>query len=261
MSWKGRRDICSREAFFKGSPKLNSIKVWMVSLAAGWGLAAGGWAAERPRLVEVRDFDVQVDGKPGGSIRITVDDDQRGVVKASMQCDVQISFVVYTYKYSYRGQETWKAGRPVDVQGNCVDGFTKRAVRATFHEKQTDVVVDEKPRKDSAAYVWTTAFWCLPHVEDRDGDLQIFEADTGKRMTSQLTLVETETRTINDTPAECSHYRLKGTIAADLWFDPQGRLVEQTSVEDGHPTVVKLKSIRRKEVKADENGRAERSSR
>ena len=230
---------------------LNAIKLGVGLLATGLGLATGVWAAERTRAVEVRDFEVEIDSKPAGTIRITVDDDQRGGVKASMQCDVQISFVVYTYKYSYRGRETWKDGRPVDVQGTCVDGFAKRTVRATFHDSQTEVVVDEKPRKDPTAYVWTTAFWCLPHAADRAGDLQIFEADTGKRMTSQLTLVETETRTINDEPAECSHYRLKGTMAADLWFDPQGRLVEQTSIEDGHPTHVKLKSIRRREVKAD----------
>src|SRR5437588_719541 len=44
---------------------------------------------------------------------------------------------------------------------------------------------------------------------------------------------------------ECTRCRISGQSEADLWYDAQGRLVRQISIEDGHRTLLELKELRR----------------
>jgi hypothetical protein len=45
----------------------------------------------------------------------------------------------------------------------------------------------------------------------------------------------------------CTHYRLRGGLTADLWFDDQSRLVCQQSIEDGYPVELRLTRLARDE--------------
>src|SRR5437588_6292884 len=85
--------------------------------AAGWLLAAAvvlalGPSPARAVETEVRQFTIQVDGKPAGSYQMTILRQIDGTVSLSAQSDVRVTLLaIPVYSYSYNGQEVWKDGR------------------------------------------------------------------------------------------------------------------------------------------------------
>ncbi len=50
---------------------------------------------------------------------------------------------------------------------------------------------------------------------------------------------------VSGKPHRCQHFRVTGeNLLVDLWYDSDGRLVRQESMEDGHRTVLDLLSVR-----------------
>src|SRR5207247_336142 len=63
-------------------------------------------------------------------------------------------------------------------------------------------------------------------------------ADPWQRIGAEQLIVATQ-------PVTATHYRIRGDVDVDLWYDDEGRLVRQTSLESGHRTLLELTKIRR----------------
>jgi hypothetical protein len=193
---------------------------------------------------EARDYAVLVGGKTAGEAHIAITRQNNGVVEVRCDTDIKVTAVLVTYKYSYRGVETWKSGRLVSFSSNCNDNGKRFVVSAAAEAKGVRVRtngVEHMARHE----VWLTSYWSLPDAKLRNQLIPILDADTGKDLDGRLQFVATEQRTVAGQVVNLNHYRLSGKVSADFWYDGSERLVRQEWVEQGHRTVLELIRLRR----------------
>jgi hypothetical protein len=218
---------------------------------------SGGWRCAIALLVHVvavagahagdaesRIFNVAVDGKKAGSYTMTISAEKDGVVTMTGQTEIKVKYVggLYTYRYSYSGEETWKEGRLQRFASRCNDDGKGFEVSAVSDGKELLLKVNGRESK-AAVESWLTSYWRLPDAALRKGDLPLIDADTGRPMTAKLKLVANEKLTLAGQEINCAHYRLSGGTEAELWFDAGERLIREEWMEDGHKTLLELSRL------------------
>src|SRR5712675_1362558 len=71
---------------------------------------------------EVREFEILVSGKPAGSSTLRIAETPAGPTMVRTDAIVRLSYVVYTYRYEFHGQQVWQGDRLVSVEDRAVDG-------------------------------------------------------------------------------------------------------------------------------------------
>jgi hypothetical protein len=200
---------------------------------------------ERPSAVrETRDFTILVDNRQTGTFRLTVTTGGDGRSIMTGQADVRVPYLLRSYVYTYRGAEIWNGDRPVQVQASTNDNGKKASVTAVVRDSGTDVTVNGE-RRAIPGLSWTTTYWRLPApAVMRNQGFPILDVDTGKIWQGKLQFVGPVQVRVDGNQVNCSYYRLDTETPAELWFDGQGRLVRQVSVEEGHRTEWRLARIR-----------------
>lgn len=215
-------------------------KVWWFAVTVAFALLSQAAAAE----TEVREFAIRIDDKKAGTFHMTITRHEDGRVVMEGQANVRVSYLVYTYTYSYQGTETWKEGRLDALTSTSNDDGKKYSVSMRAEGDGLRVQVNGKERR-SRPDVWTTTSWRSPDARFHNEAIPLIDADTGNAITARLQhLGSTEFHVLGQTHT-CTHYRLTGGLQADLWFDEQGRLVRKDSLEDGHRAVLELVRIRK----------------
>jgi hypothetical protein len=218
-----------------------------IRVAAPWLGAV--WLAAVPLAAcaadaEQRVFTVLVDGKPAGEYRVTirVGDDSTATMTGSAA--VHVRHALGQYRYGYQGTEVWKGGRLQRLDAASDDDGKACAVRATAAADGLRVTANGRAqtvRPDA----WPTTYWQLPPAERRDQPLTLLDVDTGKPLTARLSAGGPVRLVVAGRPLEATRYRVTGQAQAELWYDAQGRLVRQETVEDGHKTVLELREVQR----------------
>ncbi len=228
--------------------------------AAGWllgvslaVLAAAGCRRDPPRLeggdpprtadTEVREFAISVDGKPAGQYRMTIRRTDRETVVMTGWAEVRVSYLVFSYHYSYQGTETLRAGRLARLESRADDNGQRFQVTAVAEGDRLRVRVNDTARVGPAA-AGTTSYWRRPAVPADRPTFHLLDADTGKDVEGRLQFIDRARLTVAGRPCACKHYRVTGPPSpVDLWYDAQDRLVRQDYLDDGHRTVLELKTI------------------
>ena len=208
------------------------------------GVGALLFAAGAAHAAETRVFVVYVDRKPAGQFRLTYQAGADGTVHHSGTASVAVRHLLGTYRYSYDGKEVWKGDRLLRLDSTSNENGKHCALHAEAAGSALRVEVNGQPRQVRAD-AWPTTFWRLPSAEQRQQPLHLLDVDTGQSLRGRLAEVGPARVTVAGQPVECKHYRLTGQTQADLWYDAQGRLVHQVTIEDGHRTVLQLKEIHR----------------
>lgn len=200
-------------------------------------------AMARAADIETRDFVVLVSGKPAGEVHMTIHRQDNGITQ--MRCDTDIRVpLLLPYKFIYRGLEVWKDRRLVRFDSNTDDNGKRYIVSAVAEGDQLRIKVNNTERlarPDS----WLSSYWCLPDPKLRNGPVPLLDADTGRDLDARLEFVANEQRRIAGQTVTLNHYKLKGKVHIDLWYDGTERLVRQEWVETGHRTIVELTRVRR----------------
>lgn len=210
---------------------------------------AVGRAKPDSDLIETREFEVRVDNRVAGthSLVIKSDGDRRTV---KIQTDVKVDVIVYAYVFKLRGTEIWRDGQLEETDIRCEDGGKKRSFSLKTEGTIQQVVFNGKSVPKASNVAMTTTYWKLPPTSLRQKSLPIVDVDTGAIGDATLQLVGPDTVAAGDRNFTCQHFKIDGPSPAELWFDEQGHLVRQKSVESGHPMELKLKQIR---IAKDEN--------
>lgn len=191
--------------------------------------------------IEERRFGVRVDGKPAGFYRITHRVDA-GVTTMTGQAEVKISYFVYRYLYTFTGSEIWQQGRLQRLETTSNDNGKHRVVKVETGDSGLRVTAGGRttslPRD-----AWVTTYWQLPPLARRNGPLMLLDADTGRQLPARLDYVGVQQMAVAGQVQACQHYRITSGLPAELWYDPNERLVRQEWVEDGHRTVLDLQAI------------------
>jgi hypothetical protein len=216
-----------------------------VVLFASLGGLLPGQGRARGADVEVREFNVTVDGKPAGEYRMTITRQDDGSVSMACRAEVKVKVLgVTAYSYAYDGVEVWKDARLQTLQSTANDDGKRFRVSAASDGRQLRVTVNGQP-KAVRGDVWLTTAWCLPDPRVRNGAVPLMEADDAKEINGQLQPVGSGPINVAGQAITCAHYRLMSSGPHDLWYDAQERMVRQEWVEDGHRTVLELARVRR----------------
>lgn len=199
--------------------------------------------AVRGADVEVREFQVHVDGRPAGTYTMTITKNPDGSFIQTGQANVRIRVFIKNFVYSYSGTETWAGGRLAKVESSTNDDGTRYQIRGLATDQGFEVTVNGRTSA-APANLWPMSFWQLPPPESRNGPVNLLEIDNGRLHKSQMKQVGTDKITVDGKSIETRHFQIRGGAMADLWYDASDRLVRHETVNDGHPTALHLIRIR-----------------
>ena len=213
-------------------------------------LALAGWtswtSAAEPLIVEQqsRAFKISVDGTERGTLTMSLARRNDGTETMRGEAELLFNFVVYKYRYSSVGTETWKDGRLIRLANEADYNGDKYVVQAAATSQALEYEVNGESQR-TAADVWVTSYWCEPAADKIGRKLNLFDSDKGRQRTGTLQRIGPEKLIVATLPVTATHYRIRGDVDVDLWYDDEGRLVRQTSLESGHRTLLELTKIRR----------------
>jgi hypothetical protein len=219
---------------------------FILASLVGW-LCAAVSNAEECTAGEVREYEVVCRGKPAGNVVTKIVDTSDGLTTASTDAVLTLDFIVYTYRYEFHGREVWRGDRIVSVDDRAVDGGTKLSLRAGMDSRGFVIELPGKPTMVGPVPAMTTNYWHAP-AGGKGSALVLLDADQGVLHNVQIEDVTAEQFPAAGRVQHCTHYHLRGDLTADLWFDDQGRLVCQRTVEDGYPVELRLARIARDEA-------------
>lgn len=230
----------------------------MVCVASAASLFAGPPDAEH----ETREFEVSVDGTPRGKCVMHIRRRRDGAETVSINAGLAFNYLVYNYRYSSAGTETWKDGRLVSLENSSNFNGKEYKVEAAAESKRLRLTVNGKS-SHAEPDVWSTSYWRVPaHVEQRlkkieSGIVQapgkdperkheplsitLLNSDKGEPLAGRLQHIGHEEIKAAGQRLKCARYRISGGAQVELWYDGTGRLVRQESLDSGHKTVLELK--------------------
>lgn len=195
---------------------------------------------------ELREFEIFVKGKPAGTSALRITDRGDGTTRVETEARVKLNYLVYVYRYEFHGQETWRGNRLLATENRATDDGKKYAVRATVDDRRC--AIEAQGRTSTAPAVdMTTNYWRAPDLTTTH-KFSFLNADRGTLHAVAVERVGREQLAVGGRRLDCTHYRVRGDIEAELWFDGRNRIVRQTSVEDGYPTELRLTGIRTRQA-------------
>lgn len=212
-------------------------------ICASLALVIGG-AAVRAAESETREFVVKVDGKPSGFANMTIQKQDDGSTVASCDTNVRVRVLIKTYVYTCQTRETWKDGRLQQLSSQCNDDGKRFEVLAAAQGDGIHVRVNGREHITKAE-TWVSSYWTLPDAKLRDQALAVIDADNGRDLQGHLQFIGTAQIAVAGQMQNVQHYRFNGPNRVELYYDNAQRLVHQEWVEDGHPTALELKEVRR----------------
>jgi hypothetical protein len=207
-------------------------------LVAGTGAALAN--ADPVAISERRDYDVLIDNKPAGHYQLQF---TRSAAATDVRsaCDIDYHFLIFHYRYKYRGHEQWQAGALQSLESECNDDGKRCAIVAKRRSSQFDVTIDGRARSEPID-LRTSSYWSAPPSQDFSG--KFLEVDTGKLMHVRFQFIDKQNLQCGQKQIGCKHYKLTGDDPGEVWYDDdQQEIVRQTSVTDGHKTEVRLRHI------------------
>jgi hypothetical protein len=200
-------------------------------------------AAARAAGTETRRFAVLVDGKPAGECRLSYTSAE-GSESLAGAAAVRVRHLLGTYHYNYEGTEVWKGDRLERLGCKSDDDGKKCALQAVAREGGLHVTANGKTTVVKPE-VWTSSYWRMPARQQQAAALDLLDLDTGKILSVRFQVLGATRLTVAGQPVDCTRCKVSGQSEADLWYDAQGHLVRQSSIEDGHRTLLELKEVRR----------------
>jgi hypothetical protein len=203
-------------------------------------LASRAQAQTAPAREEVRQYQVLVRQKPVGTVSIRIQELQDGSMHSITDTLVEAEFFLMKHRYEYHGQETWRGDRLTQLESHTNDNGKLLAVSSILDSDRSTVKLKDQSPQVGPAFVMTSNYWRLPDAKWTKGKFTIIDSDTGTPLAVKLTTIGADTLVVENRTIACQHYRISGDTAAELWFDQQGRLVRQQTVEQGFATEVRL---------------------
>jgi hypothetical protein len=226
-----------------------SLSMLSISLVLGVGSGASGHAVLQE--TEVREFNIDIEGKTAGKCTMTITKQDDGTLSMRSKADISVKFLrFFSYTYNFSGVEHWKDGRLMQMQSSCNDDGTRTDLTAAAQHDSLVINVNNGAPRKCRWDVWTTTYWMLADQRFHNNPVPLLDADTGKEYVAQLKFVSREPAMFNGQQQNWHHFRVTGgptslTSPCDLWFDEQQRLARQEFIDQGKRVVFTLTAIRR----------------
>ncbi len=193
---------------------------------------------------ETRLFSVYIDNKPAGNYQMQIEPTVNNGVQMTAKANVALRVLLVNYRYQFQGVELWKEGRLQSFQSNCVDDGKKYSVSLQNKDNQ-QILVKNNQSELVKGDIWLSTYWQLPSQQIRNNGFVLIDADTGKSLKISMDKIGLEKVMALGQTVELMHYRLKGDVKVDLWYDGSNRLIRQESIEDGHKMLMQISQLQR----------------
>ncbi len=192
---------------------------------------------------EVRTFAVTVDGKPGGTYTVSTAVAADGTETTTVVAEVKVKVALLTYTYQLNSTEVWKSGQLVSLEAKSNDDGKKKTVSAVAGERGLTVTVNKESRKIGAEVI--TASGVRVPAADKARDAVLFDAEDGSETAVRVEPLGACKVTLNGQVIEGTRFKLTGKdIAAEWWFDKNGRVIRQEMKWDGRKIVMELTGVK-----------------
>jgi hypothetical protein len=193
---------------------------------------------------ETRTFRASVDGRERGQLVMSFVQNDDGTETVSGETELNFNFIVYRYRYASVGTETWKDGRLIRLASESSYNGDKYVLQATATQDLLEYEVNGAAQKTTTEGLITT-HWREPSADKVGRQLTLLDADKGQQRATTLEKVGTEKLIIAEVEINATHYRLRGEVVVDVWYDQFRRMVRQESMESGHRVVLELMKTER----------------
>ena len=191
---------------------------------------------------EMRTFAVSVDGKPAGTYTLATAWAADGTETIVASAEVKVKTTFFTYTYELQSTEIWKSGQLISINARSNDDGKQHVVTSDTKSGVMTVTVDKDTRKIPASILTATGVRVPAGNEARDAIL--FDSEDGSDSKVRVEPLGPCRLTFNGKVLEGSKYKLTGKgIAAEWWFDSNGRPIRQENKWDGHKVMFELTSV------------------
>lgn len=178
-------------------------------------------ASALPGATAPLHFTVLRDGKPVGTQSYDFIKDDNGL-KVIIDTDVVVKFAfVPVYRFEHHDEEVWRDGRLAALSSTTNDDGTSHHLKVSTGPAGLAVDGDDKasnlPMTTIPASLWHPA-------TIKQGTLM--NTLDGHPMTVAVKDLGEETVKVHGQSQTAHHYALSGDLLRDLWYDPQGTLVQ-----------------------------------
>ncbi|VTR94117.1 Uncharacterized protein OS=Magnetospirillum sp. SO-1 GN=H261_18300 PE=4 SV=1 [Gemmata massiliana] len=195
------------------------------------------------RADEVRTFAVSVDGKPGGTYAIATATAADGTESVAVAAAIKVKTLVGTYHYELNSTEVWKGGRLVSVTARANDDGKKHAVAAVATERGLRATVGKETKLVPADAITSTGV--RAPAGDKPREAVVFDVEDGTETAAKVEPLGPCRVALNGKTVEGTRFRVTGKdLAAEWWFDANGRVIRQEMTWDGHKVVLELTGVK-----------------
>ncbi|MEY3234287.1 MAG: hypothetical protein RL230_1558 [Pseudomonadota bacterium] len=182
----------------------------------GTAITSGVAAATTPGRTE---FEILMNGKPVGRHSVTVSK-SADVTNVRIAIDMAGKIGPIGFTYRHRCEEAWRGTQLTSL--NCADKENRSNKSVAANLRGTDLVVDGTGYKGSApASLLPSSWWRFSTINQT----RLLDSRDGKLSRVNVNRVGEEVLQIGGTPVRANHYRVRGAVNTDLWYDGTGRWV------------------------------------
>lgn len=199
------------------STKLTRATPLAAFLAAGMAvLAASPAAATTPGRTE---FEILMNGKPVGKHSVTVSK-TADITNVRIAIDMAGKIGPIGFTYRHRCEEAWRGDRLTSL--NCTDRENRSNKSVAANLRGSDLVVNGTGFKGTApSAILPSSWWRFSTINQS----RLLDSRDGKLSRVNVNRVGEEVLQIGGTPVRANHYRVRGAVNTDLWYDATGRWV------------------------------------
>lgn len=216
----------------------------LVSMSAAVGMLGVNISTVGAAERETRVFTVKIDGTPAGVYKMTITGAEGQRCSVDSQADVATRILLRQIKYVYRGTEVWENGRLVHLKSETYDDGKQYQVLVQPEAAMLRVRVNGAEHM-TRPEAWTTTYWHAPDPQSVNQTVILLDCDTGKELRGRLQFLGAQQFPTGGQVHNGEHYRIRGDVKVDAWYDSQLRLIKQESEEEGHRIVLELTRIDR----------------
>lgn len=166
-------------------------------------------------------FTVLRDGKPVGTHSLIFQNDAGGL-KVTVDTDVVVKFAfVPVYRFEHHGEEIWRKGRLASLSSTTNDDGTSHHLQVSADSANLAVHGDDKTSNLPPSTI-PASLWHPGTVEQAS----LMNTLDGHPMAVTVKDLGEEIVTVRGQSQTAHHYVLSGDLLRDLWYDPEGTLVQ-----------------------------------
>ena len=192
-----------------------------VSLTVLTGLMAAGLMvapveAATPGRTE---FEILMNGKPVGRHIVTVSKNaDTTLVRVAIDMAGRVGPISFTYRH--RCEEAWKGDQLASL--NCTDQENRSVKTVTANRKGNALEVNGTGFKGNLpASLLPSSWWRASTINQTN----LIDSRDGKLSKVRVSRVGDDVINVAGTNVRAGHYRMRGAVNTDLWYDASGRWV------------------------------------